>query len=72
MNQDKNNTNEGDGDTNEGDTNEGDTNEGDTNEGSNFETSINAPINPNEVAINRILHSVRPGTSSLTNDCKEY
>ena len=37
-----------------------------------FKTSTNAPINPNEAAINRILHSVRPGTSSLTDDCKEY
>ena len=34
--------------------------------------STDAPINPDEAAINRILHSVVPGTPPLTHDCKEY
>ena len=39
-----------------------------------FEPNINAnaPINLDEAAINQILHSVTPGTLSLTGDCKEY
>ena len=42
------------------------------NESGNVETSTNAPMNSNKVAINQILHSMRPGTSSLINNCKKY
>ena len=41
-------------------------------EGGNVEMSTNAPINLNETAINRILYSVTPRTSTLTDNCKEY
>ena len=60
-------------DTNDINRDDDDTNEEgrqDGNEG--VETSTNAPINPDEADINRILHSMRPGTSTLTDDCKEY
>ena len=35
------------------------------------ETSASEPIDPDENAINKILHSMTPGTSNFTNDCKE-
>ena len=36
------------------------------------ETASNGSINPDEDAINKILHSVRPGTTQLTQDSHEY
>ena len=40
-----------------------------------FETRVNDPANPvnqDEDAINKILHSLKPGTITLTDDCKEF
>ena len=73
INQDQDEDDTNQNDTNQDDTNQNDTNQNDTNEGGNVETSTDAPIDPNEAAINRILYSVvRPGASTLTDDCKEY
>ena len=66
--EDKDDTNDIDQDNNDMNMEEG--HQG-GNEG--VKTSTHAPINPNEAAINCILHSVvRPGASTLTDDCKEY
>ena len=36
------------------------------------ETRANQPVDPNEQAINNILHSTNPTTGRLTEDCKSY
>lgn len=36
------------------------------------ETTVNDPINPSERNLNNILHSVKPGTFTLTDECKAY
>ena len=56
-------------DTNDIDRGNDDTNMEEGYQGGNerVETSTHAPINPNEAAI-----KVRPGASTLTDDCKEY
>lgn len=36
------------------------------------ETSANGPVHPDEDAINKILHSIMPGTTALTPDSKEF
>ena len=36
------------------------------------ETSANGPVDPNEQALNNILHSTNPTAGRLTKDCKDY
>ena len=43
----------------------------DTGEGR-AETDLNEPVGPDEKAINDLLHSLKPGNLTLTDNCKEF